>query len=235
MRRVLVLGAMFVGAVLGRAAIAEEDRPVPTITVGGEGEVQVAPDQVTVTVGVTTEAKTAAEALKANTERMNELFKTLKAHDIAEKHMQTSNFNVSPQHVYDRDGKPPKLIGYTVSNQVTIKVLEVSRLGAILDAVVAAGGNQVQGVSFSVANPMPHLDQARRKAVADARHRAELYAAEAQVKLGKPLHITEQTAVAPPRPMYAQAMRAEAGGPVPIAAGEHTISAQVTITFEIAQ
>jgi len=212
---------MILGTVIGAAARAEDDIK-PSITVAGHGEVQVAPDQVSVTVGVTTEAKTAAEALQANTARMTELMKSLKAHDIADKHIQTSNFNVSPL-----------LVGYTVTNQLTVKVLEVARLGAVLDSVVQAGGNQIQGVNFSVADPQPHLDQARRKAIADARRRAEVYADAAGVKLGGPLSIGEQSA-SPPRPMYAMGARmAVASADVPIASGEQSIDAHVNVTYEI--
>lgn len=234
MQRLLLLTAMLLGTVLGRVALADDhDALVPSITVVGEGDVQVAPDQVTVTVGVTTEAKTAAEALQSNSAKMAELFKTLKANNIADKHVQTSNFHVSPQQVFDRDGQhPPKIVGYMVTNQVTIKVLEVAKLGAILDAVVQAGGNQIQGVTFSVADPQPHLDQARRKAIADAKHRATQYAEAAEVKLGKP-QLIQETASSPPRPMFAQAMRGVAAAEAPIAAGEHTISAQVTVVFAI--
>jgi uncharacterized protein YggE len=234
MQRALILAGMLLGAVLGRAALAEDPNAlVPSITVVGEGDVQVAPDQVTVSLGVTTEAKTAAEALQANSSRMAELLKTLKANNIADKHVQTSNFHISPQQVFDRDGqRPPKVVGYTVTNQVTVKILEIAKLGAILDAVVQAGSNQVQGVTFSVADPQPHLDQARRKAVADAKHRASEYAAAAEVKLGKPRMIQE-TVASPPRPMFAQAMRGVAAADAPIAAGEQTISAQVTVVYAI--
>jgi hypothetical protein len=234
MQRLLLLSAMLLGTVLGRAALADDhDGLVPSITVVGEGEVQVAPDQVTVTLGVTTQAKTAAEALQANSTRMAELFKTLKANNIADKHVQTSNFSISPQQVFDRDGQQaPKIVGYMVSNQVTVKVLEVAKLGAILDAVVQAGGNQIQGVTFSIADPQPHLDQARRKAIADAKHRATEYAAAAEVKVGKVQLIQEATSSSP-RPMYAQAMRGMAAAEAPIAAGEHTISAQVTVVYAI--
>jgi uncharacterized protein YggE len=223
---------MILGALLGTAARGEDELK-PSITVAGHGEVQVVPDQAAITVGVTTEAKTAAEALQANTAKMTELLKALKASDISDKHIQTSNFNISPQQVFDPNGKPPKVVGYLVSNQVTVKVLEVSRLGGILDAVVKAGGNQVQGISFSVAEPQQHLDQARRKAIADARNRAEVYAEAAGVKLGTPLAISEQSA-SPPRPMYAMGARmAVASAEVPIAPGEQAIEAHVNVTYEI--
>ena len=234
MRRLTLACAMIFGTLMGAAARGD-DEAKPSITVAGRGEVQVVPDLVAITVGVSTEAKTAAEALQANTEKMTELMKALKTFDIADKHIQTSNFSVSPQQVFDPSGKPPKLIGYMVSNQVTVRVLEVNRLGSILDAVVKAGGNQVQGINFSVADPKPHLDQARRKAIADARNTAETFAAAAGVKLGSPLLITEQS-VSPPRPMYAMGARmAVASAEVPIAAGEQLIDANVTVTYEIAK
>ena len=236
MRRMLLLSAVILGVAIGRAARADEDDDKqPSITVVGHGEVQVVPDQVAVTLGVTTEGKTAAEAVSANTERMKALLETLRKHNVADKHVQTSNFHVNPQQSFDREGRqPPKIVGYMVTNQVTVRVLEVDRVGAILDAVVQAGSNQVQGINFSVANPGPHLDQARRKAVDDAKHRAALYAEAAGVKLGSPLHIEEQQSSGP-RPMYAQAMREMAAADVPVAAGEQAISAEVVITYGIAK
>jgi uncharacterized protein YggE len=225
---------LFVGA-LAVFARADEDKLVPSITVMGQGEVQVVPDVANVTLGVTTEAKTASEAVKDNNQRMAQLMKTLNDLNVADKHIQTSNFNVSPKQTYDHTGQqPPQIVGYMVTNQVNVKVMEVGRLGAILDAVVTAGSNQIQGVSFSLAEPGPHLDQARRKAMADALHRAELYAGAAGVKLGTPLLISEQSASIPrPYPMAARAMAAAES--VPVAAGEQSLSAQVSVTYAIAE
>ncbi len=233
MCRAFLFYAMILGVALGRVGHAEEHGPLgPSVSVVGEGEVHVQPDQASVTMGVTTEAQTAAEALKANSDRMAELIKTLKANQIPEKDILTSNFSISPQQVFDRNGKAPRIVGYLVTNQVTVKGLGVTRVGAILDAVVQVGGNQIQGVTFSIADPQPHLDAARRNAIEDAHHRAAVYADAAGVKVGKPLLIQEQSA-APPRPMYAQAMRGVAAAEVPISAGEQSISAQISVTYEI--
>ncbi len=235
MRHAFVLSAVLLAIVFTTAARAEEHGPpLPSINVVGEGEVHAQPDLASVTMGVTTEAKTAAEALQANSERMGELVKTLKANQVPDKDILTSNFSVSPQQVFDRDGKAPRIVGYMVTNQVTVKGLAVARVGAILDSVVKVGGNQIQGVTFSIADPQPHLDAARRKAIEDAHHRATVYADAAGVKVGKPLLIQEQSA-APPRPMYAQAMRAVAAAEVPISAGEQSISAQISVTYEIVE
>jgi uncharacterized protein YggE len=225
--------ALIVALVQGRVVSAEEHGPpVPSISVVGEGEVHAQPDLASVTMGVTTEAKTAAEALKANSERMSELVKTLKGNQVPEKDILTSSFSVSPQQVFDRDGKAPRIVGYMVTNQVTVKGLGVTRVGAILDAVVQVGGNQIQGVAFSISDPQPHLDAARRKAIEDAQHRAAVYADAAGMRLGKPLLIQEQSA-SPPRPIYAQAMRGVAAAEVPISAGEQAISAQISVTYAI--
>lgn len=215
----------------------DNNQLVPSITVVGRGEVQVRPDMANVTLGVTTEAATAFEALQENNQRMAQLIKTLRGLDISEKHIQTSNFNVSPKQSFGRDRRqPPKIVGYTVTNQVNVKVMEVSRLGKILDAVVQAGGNRIRGVGFSLAEPKPHLDQARRKAMADARQRAELYAGVAGVKLGAPLVISEQS-VSVPRPvMLGVEVRALAApSEVPVSRGEQTLTASVTVTYAIAE
>jgi uncharacterized protein YggE len=234
MPRVIRLPAIL--ALLSLTALAradDDDRLVPSITVVGQGEVQVQPDMATVTLGVTTEAANAADAVKANNDRMAQLLKALRVFDVADKHVQTSNFNVSPKHSVDRDRRePPRIVGYTVSNQVQVKIMELSRLGAILDAAVSAGGNTIHGVAFSLAEPGPHLDQARRKAMADALARAELYAAAAGVKLGAPLVISEQSPPGVPRfALGARVAMAEAA--VPIATGEETIAAHVNVTYAI--
>ncbi len=235
MKRLFLLFTVVTGIILGRVARADDVPAIPSITVVGEGEVLAAPDQAMVTLGVTTEGKTAAEALQANTAKMSELLAALKTHQIDDKHIQTSQFNVGPQHNFDRTGQqPPKIIGYTVTNQVAVKVLDVKRLGTILDAAVQAGGNQIQAINFLVSEAGALRKQARQKAIADARQRAETFADESNVKLGKTLRIVEAT-TSLPQPMYAQAMRGVASADVPIAVGEQSITAQVTVTYSLVE
>jgi uncharacterized protein len=238
MQRAITLHALLIVWAAAALVRADDDHKlVPSITVVGSGEVQVQPDMANVVVGVTTEAKTASEALKENNQRMAQLLETLRGLNIPDKHVQTAGFSVTPQQTFDRDRRqPPKIVGYMVTNQVTVKVLELDRLGTLLDAVVQAGSNRVQGVSFSLAEPKPHMDQARRKAITDARERAELYAGEAKVKLGRPLLIQEQSASVP-RPMFMAGaeLRAAPASEVPIARGEQTLSANVTVTYAIAE
>lgn len=236
LRRTLALTAIglpLAAATLTAApALAEETKLPRMMTLTGHGEVKQVPDMVSVTAGVTTQGATAAEALAANTAAMTKVMETLKAGGIPDKDVQTSNFSVQPR--YDYNDNPPKLEGYDVSNSVTVTLHDVKALGSLLDRLVQAGSNQINGISFGIDKPGAALDEARRAAAADARHKAEVYAAAAGVKLGNIISIFEQQAYMPaPIPMRS-AMKAEmAAAPVPVAAGEQTLSMDVTVTWEI--
>jgi uncharacterized protein YggE len=227
------LAGLVVLAVLGLVSTAgagEKEPLVPSITVSGTGEVTATPDLAQIQLGVLTQAPTAKEALKKNNAAMTRLFTTLKGHQIAEKDLQTAQFLVSPQYRRDKQGRQmPEIVGYRVSNQVEVRVRQMSLLGEILDVVVSEGANQVQGIRFSVAEPARLLDEARRKAMADARRRAELYAEAGQVELGKVLVISEQTPVIP-RPHYL-GFAERAATAVPIAPGEHKFQVSITVTY----
>ena len=165
---------------------------------------------------------------------MNGVFETLKKLGIAEKSIQTSNFSITPQYTpYQPNAtEPPRLVGYQVSNMVNVKVDDLKNLGTALDALVSSGANQVNSVDFSIGDSKALMEAARAAAVKDAMERAQIYAKAAGVTLGRVMSINEGGSEAP-RPMYrAMAMVAEAA-PVPVAAGEQTIIADVTIIFEI--
>jgi uncharacterized protein YggE len=210
----------------------------PCISVSGEGKVFARPNMAEINVGVIAESKNAVDALKTNSESMSALMKTLAGKGIADKDVLTASFNVSPQYRYDsqpRSGSNrPTITGYSVNNQVHVRVRNLATLGDILDAVVENGANTVNGISFSISEPEPILDQARQKAVADARRKAELYALASGTKLGRVLYITESGGIQPPRPMM-MGVRASlaSSGPVPIATGEQENTVSVTITYSI--
>jgi uncharacterized protein YggE len=203
-----------------------------SVTVAGTGEARGKPDTADINVGVQTQAETAAEALAANNEAMSQVMTLLKEQGIAENDIQTSNFSVSPQYQRNRPGnEPPKVVGYQVINQVRIKLRDLSKLGGLLDAVVREGANSIYGISFTVTDPQQLQDEALRKAVADARRKAELLAGEAGQSLGEPYTIQEQSAEIP-RPMTMRAFAAGAAvEAVPVATGEYTVRASVTITY----
>ena len=220
---------------LGASAIADiVNSPLakqPSITVTGIGEVERQPDMARVSIGVVTQEDTAAEALSSNTVAVEKLMATLKAHKIADKDIQTNDFSVSPQYDYDRSNQPPRLVGYRVSNQVRIAVRRIEDLGALLDKVVSAGANQINQVSFEIDEGEPLKDTTRKMAIRDARRKAELYAKEANVRLGPVLKVVEAGGNVPVQ-QFGIAMAQEARA-VPIARGELVIRQQVSVTFAI--
>jgi uncharacterized protein YggE len=201
-----------------------------TIAMTGHGETRAAPDMAQVTAGVSTMAPTAAQALAANSSRMKTVFAALEKLGVAEKDIQTANFFVSPQYSNGDNNGSRRLTGYQVNNDVTVRLQGTAKLGGALDALVAAGANQINGVSFSIQNNAPLLEKARIEAIADARARAETYAKAAGVSLGAILSISEGGSEAAPRPVYRMAaMAAETR----IAPGEQSVAADVTVVWEI--
>lgn len=208
-------------------------------SVTGHGEVKAEPDIAFLTLGTQTRAKTAAEALARNTKAMRAVFDLLKAKfGVAEKDMATSNFAITP--VYerfprqkDRPTPPPRLVGYDVSNTLTVRVRDLQKLGAIIDAVVRAGANRVTGISFGFSDRRKLLDEARKRAVEDAKARARLYAEAVGFTLGPVVEVREGGMRPLPvrRMRMARAVAMEAAVPVPIARGEQSISVNITITW----
>lgn len=237
MRLYTALVPLVLATSLALPALAAEG----TISIEGRGEVMAAPDTALITSGVTTQGATARDALDANSAAMTELLQTLKAAGIEARDIQTSGFSVNPNYVYtdarDENGYtlPPKINGYQVSNTVTVRVRELEALGAVLDQAVTVGANTVNGISFSVADPATLLDDARRKAFADARRKAELYAEIATAELGAVKRIEESQRFGGPQPYQMQTAmydRAEAAS-VPVEAGELTFPVTVTVTWEL--
>jgi uncharacterized protein YggE len=214
------------------------ERTVRAMTVNGEAFVMAKPDMAIVTVGVATQGTTAAQALAANNERMSALFKAISGLGIEDKDVQTSNFSVTPRYAppdpeHPDAVTPGTIVGYDASNQVTVKVRDLRKLGDALDAFVAtAGANNLQSVSFDFNDPTPIMDEARRKAVADARRKAALYAEGAGVKLG-PIQSISEGGGYYPQPVYAMARAAEMKASVPVSPGESRISANVSLTYEL--
>lgn len=201
------------------------------MTVSGEGRVTSKPDMARISSGVVTEAATAEAALTANSAAMEKLFAGLKSAGIAAEDIQTTSFNVAPRYQHERDGRPPRIDGYRVSNDVHVAVRDLSKLGKLLDQIVALGANQIGGLTFDIANASTLMDAARKDAIANARKRAELYAAAAGVTLGEVLVISEEAVhVAPRGVVMARAAMAES---VPIAEGSQDVTARVNVTFAL--
>jgi len=196
------------------------------VTVTGEATVAVPPDTAVIRIGVSSLEKTAREAGESNAKQMTAVLSAIKASGIAERDIQTSRLSLQPQ--YDPKGGTTRLTGFQATNQVTIRIRDIDNLPTVLDRAIAAGANEMSGVEFVVSEQSKLLDQARAEAIADARRKAELYAKAAGAKLGQVVSISEEGTAPQPRPM--QAMRA---GAVPIAPGEQTLRAIVSVSYEL--
>jgi len=211
--------------------------PVPTIAgtrldIVAEGSVTRVPDVVTISAGVVSQAQTAAAAMSDNATRMAAAVAALKKAGVADRDIQTSAINLNPQYRYV-DNQPPVLTGYQATNQVNVRFRDIKRTGAILDALVAQGANQINGPSFGLDQPEAALDEARAQAIATARRRADLYARAAGLSVKRILAISEGEAAPPPRPMPMMAMARMEKADTPIEAGEQKLAVTVTVSFEL--
>jgi len=243
-RFAIALAALLVAAVAlsacgsaQNAAQPSAQTPTRTITVVGQGKATGTPDQARINIGVETQAASAQEAMNANRDKMNALLAKLKSLGIADKDMQTSNFSIyteqRPQSLpVETKGGEGEIV-YHVSNQVNIKVREVSKLGDILDQAVSAGANSVYGVYFEVSDTKDLEAQAREKAIADAKSRAEALAKLAGVSVGDVLVISE-VITGGPGPIYYDVAKVQGlGGGTSIQPGEYEFSLSVQVTYSI--
>jgi uncharacterized protein YggE len=244
----LVIGVILVGAV-SVVALAGSDHAAPAtayssgggseqsaIWVSGTGEVTVVPDVAVLSLGVELEEATVQEAMDEAAEAMDRVISTLLAKGIAEKDIQTRWFNIYPVRKWTE--WDDTIVGYEVTNTVTVKIRDIDATGHIIDAVAKAGGDliRIHGVSFTVDDPSPYYVEARAEAVADATAKAKQLADLSGVQLGKPFYISEGGGYTP-TPIYRDyAMMSFEGGSVPItpiSAGETEIILTVQMAFTI--
>jgi hypothetical protein len=212
-------------------ALAQTPADFPSaISVTGEASISVPPDIAFVDAGVATDAKTAHEASEANNVAMGKVMAALKSANIDASDIQTSRLSLQPQYAPNRSGPSP-IVGYRASNRVTVRIHDVTKVANVIDTLVGAGANDVGNVNFEVSQASKLLDDAREKAVADARRKAEIYAKAAGVALGAPMSISEEGA---PQPLFRGKMAMPvAAAPTPIAQGEETLSVSVSVTWAI--
>ena len=195
-----------------------------------EGSTTRVPDLAVIRAGVVTQAATAAAALSENAQRITAVLAALKRAGIAERDVQTANISLNPQYRY-QENQPPVITGYQASNTVSIRFRDVKKSGAILDALVGQGANQIDGPNLTIDQPEAALDQARADAVAKARARAELYARAAGLRVDRILSISEGSDMPrPPMPVMAMA-RAESDSSTKIAPGEQDVTVALSVRF----
>ena len=206
--------------------------PPSTISVTGEATVSATPDQAQIDGGVTSDAKTAREASDANNAAMSKVLLALQGAGIDAKDYQTSRLSLQPQFAsnYKLSDRGSGIVSFRASNRVTIKIRDVTKVANVIDVLVGAGANEIGGINFTVTQASRHLDEAREKAIADARRKAEIYAKAAGVTLGSPISIAEEGAAAP---VFRSKMAAPMAAGAPVAPGEETLSVTVGVTWAI--
>ncbi|MDB5696574.1 MAG: rane protein [Sphingomonas bacterium] len=220
------------------AAFAQAEPGVQMVPVAGtvldvsaQGRVSRVPDVATIRAGVVTQAVTAAAALADQASAMSRVLAALRRAGVQPRDIATANVGLSPQYRYV-ENQPPQITGYQATNTVAIRFRDVARAGGILDALVAAGANQIDGPSLTVDQPDAALDEARTEAIKIARARAELYAQAAGLRVRRIISIAEAgVSSGGPRPPVVYARIAAADARTEIAAGEAELSVSVQVRF----
>jgi uncharacterized protein YggE len=237
-----LLAAILIGAAVPAfPAVAQPTGQVTQAIAGtrldlnATGEVTRVPDLATISAGVVSRASTATAALQDNARRMDKVIAAIKAAGIADRDIQTSSINLNPEYKYV-ENQAPQLVGYTASNQVTIRFRDIRNSGKILDALVREGANQINGPNMSVEHPETALDEARANAIAAGRARAELYARSLGMRVVRVVSVSESGSYAPPpappMPMYARA-EAAAAPSTRIEPGEQKLQVTLSMVFEL--
>ena len=235
----ILLAALLVGAASIPAA-AEAQQASITQTIGGTrldvsatGEVSRVPDVAIISAGVVSRSPTASAALQETAARIDRVLAALKRAGVADRDVQTSNVNLNAEYRYP-ENQAPQLVGYTATNSVTIRFRDIRSTGKILDALVNQGANQISGPSLVVDKPEAALDEARSKAIAIGRERAELYARSLGMRVVRVVSVAESggSYPPPPMPMYARAEAAQAAD-TRIVPGEQKLQVNLAMTFEL--
>ncbi|MBA2332998.1 MAG: SIMPL domain-containing protein [Actinobacteria bacterium] len=224
----LALAAVAAVTRAGDAPAAAGD-PANGITVQGSGTVTSVPDRARLSFGVETQAATAKAALAANSAEMRKVIAALKAAGATE--TQTQSISLYPRYAESTSGGSGAVQGYVAQNSVSATIRALDKAGAVIDAAVAAGANQVSGPALSRGDKDELYRQALRAAVADARARAQALAGAANVSLGRVAQIVESGSTPPPGVLYAAKAADESG--TPIEPGEQQLVASVTVTFAV--
>ena len=223
----------------GESRMAE--RPVPVIRVAGEGSAVLVPDLAIVTLGVMREGDTARAALDAHKKVMADVTEAMKAFKIAPRDLQTANFSIQPRYVYPNpkangEQEPPRIVGYTVTSQLVVRIRDVGSIGDVLDQAVTLGVNSDGSIQFTNDNPVDAIAKARAAAMKDALQRARTLAEAAGVRVGAVQEISESFSQPQPMPITRGKMMLDASAEgVPVEAGENAYSVNVQAVFEIEQ
>ncbi len=237
--------AISMAGTVAQPAFAQEnkvsEKQQAFIVVNGEGQAQAAPDMAILDLTVLREGKTARAALTENNKAMTQVLAAMKEAGIEDRDLQTSGINIQPTYTYpsDKNGlKAPKIIGYNVTNGLTVRVRDLDKVGDLLDKSIDLGVNQSGGLRFVNDDPSKSMTEARKKAMANAMDKAKTLTEAGGIKLGRVLEINEYSSNPQPVMMARTKMvpmAAEATDSVPVAAGENSYNVSVTVKFALDQ
>lgn len=222
---------------VGAPALAQEPAAAAfgatTLDLSAQGEVKAEPDIADLSVGVTSRGATAAEALASQRARMASTVAALKAEGVAAPDIQTSALSLNPQYS-DEDRGQRRLTGYEATNMMSARLRDLKRVGAVVDAVVAAGADRIDGLTFGIADPAPLQDEARRRAVRALQARADLYAQATGYRVKRLVRLGEDAAIEP-QPMMRGMVVVTGARRTPIETGELTVRVTVSAEYELAR
>lgn len=236
-RKIPLVAALFLGffAHAASAQIPAAQNRIPTLNLTGEGSAEAKPELAVVQIGVAVTGKVAKDALAENSRLLAAALNAAKEQGIEARDLQTSGLSLRPDIVRAEKWPHREVIGYQVNNVVTMRVRDISKLGALLDRLVVLGINDIRSINFSVVNPAPLIEQARTAAIKDAIDKAEKYAEAANLRIVRILTINESGVEIPAaRPMVLTRAASAPRPEVPIEAGEIVYRARINVEFEIA-
>lgn len=219
------------------ALAADRDSDGTRLTLTATGHSEAPPDMAVMSLGVVTNASSAAQASAENARRMTALTQILRNAGIAERDIQTTGISIGPQMVYDR-GAPPRISGYQANNSLSVRVRRLDSLGSVIDAAINAGGNTLNSVAFVHSDPSAELQAARRNAAIDARARAEAYASGFGLHVARVVSVTEQGARGGDEEVVVTGTvfrnnGAQTPPTTPVVPGELSTDVQIDVTFEL--
>ncbi len=237
--RPLLLGLTLLAGATVMNANAQSNQPLPLtsdgtlLSVSASAEASRVPDVATISAGVVTQAADGKAAMRQNAEQMSKVMAAIEKAGIADKDVQTSGINLSPQYRYV-ENQAPTITGYQASNTVNVKVRDITRLGDVLDALAAQGSNQISGPAFGIDEPEPVYDEARLDALKKAQARAETYAKALGMRVRRIVSINEGgRSDFNPRPMMAMSKSMDQMESTPVQPGETTLSVNLDVVFEL--
>ena len=226
MKRTIV----FLALMLMTLSYGQETKPVPQITVSGEGKVKVIPDQATVSVSVETKGNVAKDVKKENDEKIDAVLKLIKKMNLAPADYRTQRVSLNPQYDYEK-----KKTSYNATQTIEIIVRDLNKYDELMEGLVNQGINRIDNVVFQSSKLAQYESEARKLAMKEAKHKAEDYVSVLGQKVGRALTISDNTQSYTPQPVYARfktmAMESDAAPRETLAMGEITITANVSVNF----